>query len=426
MPGRFVTLHSEDPLKNTLYCSLIATLAGSALAQPGFTGIGDLPGGPSTSEALGISESGTGVVGYGTIAGNAGRAIYWSAGVMIQIVGPSGYTTRAAYAVVDSGVIVGEAQGPNGVEAFKYNLSGGNRFRALGGTIPGGFFGGAAYDVSARGSLVVGSREQSGFRIEAAKWEGPSISGLGYLTPGGSQSLALGVSLDGTTIVGGSDAVSDYLAFKIGDNGIMTQLGTLPGLVTSEAKAVNADGTVIVGTATLPGRTAALKWTNGVAAEIGDLPGGFNFSSANACDSSGDVVVGRSSSDAGLEAVVWRNGGMRIIRELLTAAGVTSHVGWSLSTANGVSADGLIVCGTGFNPAGESEGWVATLPATDPTPCPADFNGDGFLDFFDYDEYVTCFEINVCPPGKTADFNGDNFVDFFDYDDYVTAFETGC
>jgi hypothetical protein len=58
--------------------------------------------------------------------------------------------------------------------------------------------------------------------------------------------------------------------------------------------------------------------------------------------------------------------------------------------------------------------------------CPADFNGDGFLDFFDYDEYVTCFEIADCPPGKTADFNGDDFVDFFDYDDFVSQFESGC
>ena len=69
--------------------------------------------------------------------------------------------------------------------------------------------------------------------------------------------------------------------------------------------------------------------------------------------------------------------------------------------------------------------WI--FSATPPAPqCPADFNGDGFLDFFDYDDYVNCFETGVCPPGKTADFNGDAFVDFFDYDDYVTAFETGC
>jgi hypothetical protein len=58
--------------------------------------------------------------------------------------------------------------------------------------------------------------------------------------------------------------------------------------------------------------------------------------------------------------------------------------------------------------------------------CAADFNGDGFLDFFDYADYVACFEANACAPGTSADFNADGFVDFFDYADYVAAFEAGC
>jgi hypothetical protein len=55
-------------------------------------------------------------------------------------------------------------------------------------------------------------------------------------------------------------------------------------------------------------------------------------------------------------------------------------------------------------------------------PCSGDFNGDGFVDFFDYIGFVTAFEGG---PGN-ADFNGDGFVDFFDYSDFVTAFEVGC
>ena len=55
----------------------------------------------------------------------------------------------------------------------------------------------------------------------------------------------------------------------------------------------------------------------------------------------------------------------------------------------------------------------------------ADFNNDGFLDIFDYDEFVNCFEGN-CLPGTDADFNGDGFVDIFDYDDFVFRFEAGC
>jgi hypothetical protein len=70
--------------------------------------------------------------------------------------------------------------------------------------------------------------------------------------------------------------------------------------------------------------------------------------------------------------------------------------------------------------------YIGNMDAPEVPTCPADFNGDGFLDFFDYDDYVNCFETGTCPPGKTADFNGDDFVDFFDYDDFVFNFETGC
>lgn len=62
----------------------------------------------------------------------------------------------------------------------------------------------------------------------------------------------------------------------------------------------------------------------------------------------------------------------------------------------------------------------------EPYGCPADFTGDGFLDGFDYDSFVACFEGEPCPPGKSADFNGDGFADGFDYDDFVAAFEAGC
>ncbi len=67
-----------------------------------------------------------------------------------------------------------------------------------------------------------------------------------------------------------------------------------------------------------------------------------------------------------------------------------------------------------------------TAVVTSTPACPADFNRDCFVDFFDYDDYVTCFEGDGCPAGRTADFNGDGFADFFDYADFVSAFELGC
>jgi hypothetical protein len=54
--------------------------------------------------------------------------------------------------------------------------------------------------------------------------------------------------------------------------------------------------------------------------------------------------------------------------------------------------------------------------------CPGDFNSDGFVDFTDFDSFVTAFDAG----GPGADFNGDGFVDFTDFDAFVAAFEAPC
>ena len=89
----------------------------------------------------------------------------------------------------------------------------------------------------------------------------------------------------------------------------------------------------------------------------------------------------------------------------------------TVSTAHAADAGSYDCVAT--NDCGSSTSIVAFVTVT----CPADFNGDGFLDFFDYNDFVTAFETGG---GLEADFNGDGFVDFFDYLDFVTAFEAGC
>jgi hypothetical protein len=78
---------------------------------------------------------------------------------------------------------------------------------------------------------------------------------------------------------------------------------------------------------------------------------------------------------------------------------------------------------------GENVGWLNLDDANHyvGTSCPADFNCDGSVDFFDYDDFVVAFEDGPLPACRTsADFNNDGSVDFFDYDDFVLAFEAGC
>jgi RHS repeat-associated protein len=52
----------------------------------------------------------------------------------------------------------------------------------------------------------------------------------------------------------------------------------------------------------------------------------------------------------------------------------------------------------------------------------ADFNRDGFTDFFDDLAYDDCFDGSGCPSGQTADMNLDGFVDSFDYDEWDLSY----
>jgi hypothetical protein len=54
--------------------------------------------------------------------------------------------------------------------------------------------------------------------------------------------------------------------------------------------------------------------------------------------------------------------------------------------------------------------------------CPADFNLDGQVDFFDYLDFAAAFDAE----DAAADFNSDDQVDFFDYLDFAAAFDAGC
>ncbi|MDX2148340.1 MAG: M12 family metallo-peptidase [Planctomycetota bacterium] len=64
----------------------------------------------------------------------------------------------------------------------------------------------------------------------------------------------------------------------------------------------------------------------------------------------------------------------------------------------------------------------AVLTVNDAPNCPADFNDDGQVDFFDYLDFASAYS-NEEP---SADFNADGQVDFFDYLDFAAAFDTPC
>ncbi|QOI99284.1 MAG: matrixin family metalloprotease [Phycisphaeraceae bacterium] len=141
--------------------------------------------------------------------------------------------------------------------------------------------------------------------------------------------------------------------------------------------------------------------------------------SVDDADNSGDEVVtldgsGSNDPDGVIVTYTWREG----FTTLASGPSATANVAFTV----GVHVVELIV--TDDNGATASD--TVTITVTGTPACPADFNDDGFVDFFDLDAYVECFEGGGCPDGRDADFNGDGFIDFFDLDAFVEAFEIGC
>lgn len=66
---------------------------------------------------------------------------------------------------------------------------------------------------------------------------------------------------------------------------------------------------------------------------------------------------------------------------------------------------------------------TATMVAVAPIPdCPADFTGDGVLDFFDVSAFLSAF----AGQDPAADMNNDGAWDFFDVSEFLSAFGAGC
>lgn len=218
-------------------------------------------------------------------------------------------------------------------------------------------FAGLGFDVSADGSVIVGRASDS----EAFRWsEDAGMQSLGFL-PGATESWALGVSGDGSVVVGYSTSASAIEAFVWTPDAGMVGLGDLPGgHAGSEARDVSADGSVVVGLSA----GQSFRWTpTGGMASLGALPNA-SYSEAFAVSADGSVIVG-TALDANNEnqAYIWTaNSGMQSLRDVLVSDYGFDLTGWSLNDALGVSADGRTIVGQGLNPDEQPESWIAVLP----------------------------------------------------------------
>ncbi len=161
----------------------------------------------------------------------------------------------------------------------------------------------------------------------------------------------------------GKTVTLDGEAFRWTDGGGMVGLGDLAGgSFQSAAEGTSADGSVVVGFSNSGSGTEAFRWTaSGGMVGLGHLVGRSVTSIARGTSADGSVVVGFSNGGGGQEPFVWdETNGMRGLMQVLMDQGI-DLTGWSLDRAEGVSADGLTIVGTGRNPLGDTEAWIATI-----------------------------------------------------------------
>jgi probable HAF family extracellular repeat protein len=339
-------------------------LRGQSSSGATFSGVGDLAGGSVGSNAFGLSGDGSVIVGDSTTA-SGNEAFRWTAGGGIVGLGElsgGAFAGVALDASSDGSVIVGQSESGSGPEAFRWTSSGG--ITGLG-DIAGGVFSSTAWGVSDDGAVVSGRGRSATNR--AFRWtDGSGIVDIGDL--GGSGfTEGMKISGDGSAVIGWSNNASGNIeAFRYSSGTGMVGLGDIAGgSFFSQALAISQDGTTVVGRSDGGSGNEAFRWTSasGMVA-LGHLPGGTE---TRGMDVSGDgsIVVGFSTVSGSSEATIWDSAnGMRNLKDVLTTDHGLDLTGWTLTTARGISDDGLTISGTGINPVGDTEGWVVDLSAT--------------------------------------------------------------
>jgi hypothetical protein len=174
---------------------------------------------------------------------------------------------------------------------------------------------------------------------------------------------------------------SGYEAFVWTQTGGMVGLGDLPGgIFDSNATGVSANGQFVFGGSSIDHGREGCLWTsaNGMQG-LGYFNSDYPDSTPSAASNSG-IIVGTSLLSREIAgyydftnqpyyndtfaAFIWDEvNGIRNLKTVLEQDYGIDLTGWKLTSAVGISDDGLTIAGNGINPLGQQEGWVVRLQA---------------------------------------------------------------
>lgn len=346
-------------------------VSGSARAAF-FTGLGDLPGGIFRSAAAAVSADGLVVVGTSSVDGGVrgsptSEAFRWTVESGMQGLGelPGGTILSSATDIsADGSIIVGSSVSDLGREAYRWESSTGMVGLR---PDPAGEFS-YAFGISGDGKTIVGEGQLPNNNWDAVRWNSTEgVVPLGAVSMVLDQAQAADVSHDGSVIVGARfDYVAyDQRAFRWDSASGVVNLPDLPGVGGSYATAVSGDGTVVVGYGSIltPRRDVAFRWdaVSGVI-PLPELDEAATSTQPEDVSFDGAIIVGRTLLSSGLTAVLW-NAENEVVKldVFLSTMGVDVS-NWKLESATGISADGMTIVGFGINPSGAREAWIAVIP----------------------------------------------------------------
>jgi probable HAF family extracellular repeat protein len=205
--------------------------------------------------AVGINSSGQ-IVGTSDMIGAAARSWIWQNGAYTDLGLPAGSTTFRAVAINDAGQVVGTAASPS---------------------------------------------------LQSSVW----IWQNGTFTALPSSAAASALAINDAGVVVGIVATPEGEHAARWQNGVMTDLGHLPGDTNSEAEGINSDGQ-IVGISYIPGSETnsfvahAFLWDSGKMINLGALATNGDFAEAIAINRSGQIAGQSIGSGPGARATLWQ------------------------------------------------------------------------------------------------------------------------